>query len=212
MNVKLISITEWIDDDGMPRSPEELIMYCARVSSSNQNSKNNGLLRYLIDNGHWSPFEMVDMTVEIVTSRAISPQLLRHRSFSFQEFSQRYAKATEFEPVELRLQGTSKQGSSELIPQHEMSLMDKVGGLVNRANDVYNELLSHGVSRESARSILPLCTKTRVYMKGSVRSWIHYLQVRTHEHTQKEHREIAEKIMEIFVLRFPLVADALGWQ
>ena len=155
---------------------------------------------------------MADMTVEIETSRAISPQILRHKSFQFQEFSQRYAAVTEFEPMELRMQGSTKQGSDDLVPQHLMSLQDKVERSRRMSEEVYKELLQHGVSRESARGILPLCAKTKLYMKGSVRSWIHYLQVRCASNTQKEHRLIAEKIKEIFVEEFPLIADALNWE
>ena len=212
MNVKLVSTTLWVDDNGNPRSPEELIMFCARVSSNNQESGKTGLIRYCIENKHWSIFEMADMTVEIETSRAISPQILRHKSFQFQEFSQRYAAVTEFEPMELRMQGSTKQGSDDLVPQHLMSLQDKVERSRRMSEEVYKELLQHGVSRESARGILPLCAQTKLYMKGSVRSWIHYLQVRCASNTQKEHRLIAEKIKEIFVEEFPLIADALNWE
>ena len=187
--------------------------YCARVSSQNQeNQEYEKLFRFLLENKHWSPFEMADMTVEILTSRAIAPQILRHRSFNFQEFSQRYAAVTEFEEVELRLQGDTKQGSGECIPQHELSLLDKVSGVITHGELVYKELLQHNVSRETARMILPLCTQTRLYMKGSVRSWIHYLQVRCAPDTQKEHRLIAEEIKKIFIVNFPTIAKVLGWE
>ena len=210
MNVRLISITQAAEGD--MRDAEGLIAYCARVSSPHQESLEiEKLLTYLIDNAHWSPFEMVDMTVEIVTSRAISPQILRHRSFSFQEFSQRYAAVTKFEPVELRMQGNTKQGSADSIPQHLMSLNDKVNWATNYAEQVYAELLQHGVSRECARMVLPLCTQTKLYMKGSLRSWIHYLDVRCESNTQKEHRDIAEAIKAIFIEQFPTISKACGY-
>ena len=149
------------------------------------------LINYLLEHRHWSPFEMVDMCLEITTSRAIAPQILRHRSFSFQEFSQRYAEAQTFEPIEFRKQGKRKQGGEELA-ELDSKLQMMVDDVVIVANSAYNYLLAQGVSRETARMILPLSTRTRLYMKGSIRSWIHYIQVRTHPDTQKEHREIAE--------------------
>lgn len=201
MNVRLINVTP---------DAEMTIAYCARVSSNNQcNPEYEKLFQYLIDHKHWSPFEMADMTVEIETSRAIAPQILRHRSFVFQEFSQRYSKIQNFEAVELRKQGDTKQGSGEVVDDNYFD------GIVKRtiglSSLVYNELIENGISRETARAILPLCTQTKLYMKGSVRSWIHYLVVRCGQDTQKEHRMIAEKIRKIFIQRFPITANALKW-
>lgn len=203
MQVTLINTT---------KDAEKTIMYCARVSNpANQDSGDTRLLSYCIKHGHWSIFEMADMTVEIITSRAIAPQILRHKSFVFQEFSQRYAKISNFEPVELRLQGDSKQGSSKLVPQHELSLNDIVDRATQACQNAYEELLQHGVSRECARFVLPGRTQTRLYMKGSVRSWIHYLKVRTAQDTQKEHRMIALEIKNLFIENFPTIAKALDW-
>ena len=188
----------------------ESVAYLARVSNpDNQHNDATAskLVEYLIRHKHWSPFEMFDMCVEIETSRAIAPQILRHRSFSFQEFSQRYAQAQDFEPVELRLQGDSKQGSSEVV--NEMYLIEVVNDAVEFAYTAYNKLIKAGVSRETARMILPLSTQTRLYMKGSIRSWIHYIQVRTHADTQKEHREIAEEVKTILVQQFPQIEKHL---
>lgn len=223
MNAKLVSITKSLVEE-KELSPEELIVYIARVSNpSNQlNSETSDkLLSYLIKNKHWSPFEMVDMTIEIVTSRGIAQQILRHRSFSFQEFSQRYAEATQIEPLELRKSGaTNRQSSTE---QFDPMITDnyrngKYGG--QRASDViskyihigeqlYKELLSIGVAKECARFILPITTQTKIYMKGSIRSWIHYLQIRCDSHTQLEHRKIALAILDIFKTSFPNISKAL---
>lgn len=196
MNVRFINTTP---------DAEATIMYCARVSSAHQDSGDPRLLTYLIRNAHWSPFEMADMTVEITTSRAIAAQLLRHRSFVFQELSQRYRDVSEIEPVELRMQGETKQGSAEITNRWSVEVEDILDG----AMEMYNYLVSEGVSRETARMILPLATTTKLYMKGSVRSWIHYLQVRTDEHTQKEHRAIALEIEKIFAEQFPETHKAL---
>lgn len=210
--VKLISLTQSVG--GL--TPEELIVYTARVSSP-QNQHNTAtsdrLIAYLIKHKHWSPFEMVDMTVEILTSRGIAQQILRHRSFSFQEFSQRYADATDFEEVQLRKSGTTnRQSSSEefdpiIDGQSALSLVETH---VKNADALYRALLGAGVARECARFVLPLSTQTRLYMKGSIRSWIHYLQVRTDEHTQLEHREIANAIKDIFASEFPNISKALN--
>ena len=216
MQTKLISTTlpliETIEQDTALRftyPAEQFIAYCARVSSNNQeNPEYKELFKYLITHGHWSPFEMVDMTIEIITSRAIAPQILRHRSFSFQEFSQRYAAVTNFEEIELRIQGDSKQGSGERHP--DFVLTGSAMEYVDAGERLYNEFIEQGVSRETARMILPLCTQTKIYMKGSVRSWIHYLQVRLKENTQKEHRLIANEIKDIFCEQFPITAAALS--
>lgn len=208
MQTKLISITQTNEF-----TAEELIVYIARVSNpQNQNNMQTAdkLLNYMIKHKHWSPFEMVDMTVEIKTSRAIAQQILRHRSFSFQEFSQRYSNATEFEPIELRKQADkNRQSSSEVIGNKEIS--DRINEYINLSYELYNNLIAGGVARESARMILPLTTQTTMYMKGSVRSWIHYLEIRTKDDTQKEHRLIAQEIKEIFKENFPVITDALNW-
>jgi thymidylate synthase (FAD) len=211
MKVRLVSITGSVGELNL--TAEELIVYCARVSNpSNQLNLETApkLLAYLIKHAHWSPFEMVDMTVEIQTSRAIAAQILRHRSFSFQEFSQRYAEVTALEPVEFRMQGkTNRQvgdGAAKL-PHH---LQLQVGHLLAETQRVYGELLSIGVAKESARMLLPLTTQTTLYMKGSIRSWIHYFQVRATQHTQKEHRDIAVAIKDdIFAINFPNLNKAL---
>ena len=210
MNVKLVSISKPVVE-GLD-TPEDLMVYCARVSNpSNQLNTATGakLLAYCIEHGHWSVFETASMTVEITTSRAIAAQILRHRSFSFQEFSQRYSEASDFEPVELRRQAkTNRQSSSELIDNEKLT--NEVREYINEAIDNYEYLLEKGVARECARMILPLCTQTTLYMTGSVRSWIHYLKVRCDEHTQKEHRLIAQAIERIFCVQFPVVSKALS--
>ena len=193
------------------KTAEDLIVYAARVSNpSNQLNTETGakLLRYCIQHGHWSVFETASMTLEITTSRAISAQLIRHRSFTFQEFSQRYAVATDFEPVELRKQAqNNRQSSSEIIEdEHCYTLL---GEAFYRAETVYNDLLAAGVARECARMVLPMATQTTLYMTGSVRSWIHYFQQRCSEHAQKEHRLIAEAARDIFNQQFPTIAEAL---
>ena len=214
MKVKLVSLTKSAIEE-KELTAEELIVYTARVSNpSNQlnTATADKLISYMVRNRHWSPFEMVDMCVEITTSRAIAQQILRHRSFSFQEFSQRYSEATEFEPIQLRKAGaTNRQSSLEVFDPFEGSI--KASQLIEQhvqvSNDLYNALLGAGVAKECARFVLPLNTQTRLYMKGSIRSWIHYLQVRTDEHTQLEHREVAEAIRPIFTENFPTISKAL---
>lgn len=221
MEVKLVSVTRSLVEE-KELSAEELIVYIARVSNpSNQlNSETaDKLIAYLIRNKHWSPFEMVDMTVEIITSRAIAQQILRHRSFSFQEFSQRYAEATDFEEVQLRKQADkNRQSSTEpcdpilnlLAPIHQCAKASAlIEDHIQRSEFLYKELISVGIAKECARMVLPLTTQTRIYMKGSVRSWIHYLQIRCDEHTQLEHREIAMDIRSIFAEQFPEIFKAL---
>ncbi|MCB9019197.1 MAG: FAD-dependent thymidylate synthase [Chitinophagales bacterium] len=222
MNVKLISLTQ-SKVDGVELTPENLIVYTARVSNpSNQmnTETSDKLIAYLVRNKHWSPFEMVDMTVEIVTSRAIAQQILRHRSFSFQEFSQRYAEVTNMERVQLRKAGTTnRQSSTEpfnpTLPISPTSIAttnasSKIADYIREGQDLYKELLDAGIAKECARMVLPLTTQTTIYMKGSVRSWIHYLQIRCDQHTQLEHREVAESIRDIFAAEFPVIKEALG--
>lgn len=214
MKVKLVSITKSLIEE-KELTAEELIVYTARVSNpSNQlNSETSDkLINYMIKNKHWSPFEMVDMTLKITTSRGIAQQILRHRSFSFQEFSQRYAEATEFEDVQLRKTGAAnRQSSLEVFDPliNNVSATDLIESYIDQAEYLYKKLLEAGVAKECARFILPLTTSTKIYMKGSIRSWLHYLQIRTDEHTQIEHREIAEAIQKIFNSNFPNISKAL---
>jgi thymidylate synthase (FAD) len=195
-------------------SPEELIVYIARVSNpSNQMNMETApnLINYLIKHKHWSPFEFVDMTVDIVTRRSIAAQILRHKSFSFQEFSQRYSTATEIQPIELRRQGkTNRQSSEDLIQDAELEI--DIQQHISNSKLLYDKLISNGVSRETARDVLPLSTETTMYMKGSVRSWIHYLELRCSSDTQKEHRDIADGIKSIFSNNFPNISKALNWK
>ena len=214
MQVKLVSITKpSITIDGIEPSAEGFIAYCARVSSPNQENPDYAqLIRYCIKNKHWSIFEMVDMTVEITTSRSISPQILRHRSFCFQEFSQRYAVVTEKEKIEWRKQGkTNRQVGDEPISDVEQFEFDSIAAYsITIAFNAYNHLINQGVAKEVARMVLPTVAQTRLYMKGSVRSWIHYLEVRLSQHTQKEHRDIAVEIHKIFKREFPLIAESIN--
>ena len=211
MSVKLISITH-PQIEGL-ETAEDLISYCARVSNpSNQLNTETAprLLSYCIKHGHWSIFEMADMCFEIKTSRAIGAQILRHRSFSFQEFSQRYSEVTEIEPIELRKQAEKNRQSSEEIIEDPV-LNNVMQYSIKQSLQTYEKLLQQGVAREQARLVLPLATQSTLYMKGSVRSFIHYLQLRTKEDTQKEHRTIALEIQKIFIKEFPNVSRALGW-
>ena len=210
MEVKLISVTQPVEDI----SPEGLIAYCARVSSPNQENPNYAkLLKYCADHGHWSIFEMADMTVEITTTRAIAAQILRHRSFNFQEFSMRYATAFGYESTPARRQDEkNRQNSIDDLPVDvKESFLFFQEQVWDFAYTRYQEAIANGVAKECARMLLPLNTKTRLYMKGSVRSWIHYFQVRCDPATQKEHRDIALAAREIFCEQFPTVATAIGF-
>ena len=218
--VRLVSITNpselvKFSEKGRKKvSPEELIVYIARVSNPNNQMNMETapkLINYLIKHKHWSPFEFVDMTVDIVTRRSIAAQILRHKSFSFQEFSQRYSTATEIQPIELRKQGkTNRQSSEEIILDSTLSKM--VDNHLEKSKELYQYLIDEGASRETARDVLPLATETTMYMKGSVRSWIHYLELRCSPDTQKEHRQIAEAVKSIFVNQFPNISEALNWK
>jgi len=213
MNVKLVSLSQ-PQIDSTISTPEDLIVYCARVSNpNNQLNKESSpkLINYLIKHKHWSPFEMATMCVEIQTSRAIAAQILRHRSFSFQEFSQRYSTVTELEPIEFRKQGkTNRQVGDE-----EVQLTPFQASVVDNAEKAclaaYEHLIDSGIAKESARMVLPLNTKTTMYMSGTIRSWIHYLEIRTKEETQKEHRNIALAIKDVFIKEFPIISSALEW-
>ena len=217
VNVKLISITK-PDIKGL-QNAEDLVAYCARVSNpSNQMNSESApkLLGFLIKHKHWSPFEMVDMTVEIKTSRAIAAQILRHRSFSFQEFSQRYSVATDFEDIEFRLQGDkNRQVGENLLDPTDLRYADlytSVQEAIEASTTAYNKMIQGGIAKEVARMILPLTTETTMYMKGSLRSWVHYIDLRTENNTQKEHRLIADECKNIFVKNFPTISEALQWK
>jgi thymidylate synthase (FAD) len=217
MKVSLISVTKPLIQN--INKAEDLVAYCARVSNpSNQINTETApkLLKFLIKHKHWSPLEMVDMTVEIKTSRAIAAQILRHRSFSFQEFSQRYSVANEFEDIELRLQGEkNRQVGEQLIPKDHPAY-GNLNGLIaeslSMSQHCYDTMIGNGIAKEVARMILPLTTETTMYMKGSLRSWVHYIELRTENNTQKEHRLIAEECKNIFINQFPTISEALEWK
>ena len=212
MKTKLVSITK-PEIEGLTTA-EDLISYCARVSNpSNQMNTETApkLLAYLIKHKHWSPMEMASMTIEIKTSRAIAAQILRHRSFSFQEFSQRYSTATELEDIEWRLQGKTNRQVGDEIVELPVNLRDELCLVQNKCEELYHELIDQGVAKECARMVLPLNTSTTIYMSGTIRSWIHYIDIRAKEDTQKENREIAYAIKDIFKDQFPNVSEALGW-
>lgn len=193
--------------------------YVARVSNpQNQENPNvAGLLKYCIKHQHWSVFEQAHMTLEIETNRGIAAQILRHRSFTYQEFSQRYADVNWLEsgiPVpDLRSQDNkNRQNSIDDIPQEtKEDLQIYIRNHFLSAMELYNELLRQGVAKECARFVLPLATPTRIYMTGSVRSWIHYINLRSAHGTQKEHMDIANACREVFVQQFPICAEALEW-
>lgn len=228
MKVKLKTITPEI---------EKTIVEIARVSSSrkDKSEKPEGLINYLIKNHHWSPFEHGFITFEIETSKAIGIQLLRHRSFTFQEFSQRYQDVGKvsydgmFEEIELRRQASNNRQSSEevfdpMVDTMDMQMLDGtnipkweqasilISDFLDLNRELYNQLLHSGVAREQARMILPMATKTRLYMTGSVRSWIHFLALRDDGHAQKEAQLIAKEIKKIFVEQLPTISKALNYQ
>lgn len=194
---------------------EDLISYCARVSNPNNQFNLETapkLLGYLIKHKHWSPFEMVHVTMKIVTSRAIAAQILRHRSFSFQEFSQRYSSCSEIHPIEWRLQGKTNRQVGEDEVQLGDELSGKIDTFLNNSQSLYQELIDGGVAKECARMILPLGTETTLYMAGTLRSWIHYIDLREKKDTQKEHRDVAIGAKRIIINEFPVVAEALEWK
>jgi thymidylate synthase (FAD) len=208
--VKLISVTP---------DAEKTMAYVARVSNpSNQDNENYaGLLRYCIKHNHWSVFEQSHMTLEIETNRGIAAQILRHRSFTFQEFSQRYADTnliTEHIPIpDLRRQDTkNRQNSTDDLGEYvKLKFQSEIAEHFAAANNLYKRLLDAGVAKECARFVLPLATPTRIYMTGSCRSWLHYIDLRSAHGTQKEHMVIAEQCREIFKEQFPAVAEAMEW-
>jgi thymidylate synthase (FAD) len=209
--IKLVSVTP---------DAEKHMAYVARVSNPNNqdNDKFAGLLRYCIQHGHWSVFEQAHMTVEINTTRGLAAQILRHRSFTFQEFSQRYADtnllADEIPMFDLRHQDLkNRQNSTDDVPKNKKAdLQEKIAEHFVEAMDLYNELLASGIAKECARFVLPLATPTRLYMTGSIRSWIHYIDLRSAHGTQKEHMDVVENIRKIFTEQFPTVSEALGWE
>ena len=208
MNVELISVT--------PKA-EDLIVYMARVSAPrNQDNMETApkLLQYLIKHSHWSPFEMANMCVEIETTRSISAQIIRHRSFSFQEFSQRYADVNELGSAvipHLRRQDyKNRQNSIDDLPAELVgNYYRRISEIFENSEHLYREMVSNGIAKECARNILPLGTQTKLFMNGTLRSYIHYLQVRTDPSTQIEHRQIAEWIKQIFCKEFPIIGEAV---
>ena len=197
---------------------EQTIGYIARVSNpSNQdNPKVEGLLKYCIKHGHWSVFEQASLTVEINTTRGLAAQILRHRSFTFQEFSQRYAKSNELGKIQLpdlRRQDVKNRQNSidDLDPFVRQKLEAQMITLFSSSQSLYNQMIEEGVAKECARMVLPLCTPTRIYMTGSCRSWIHYIELRSAHGTQKEHMDIAEACRKVFTKQFPSVSEALEW-
>ena len=217
MNVSLVSVTK--PEVKAIKNAEDLVAFCARVSNpSNQMNLETApkLLKFLIKHKHWSPFELVDMCVEIKTSRGIAAQILRHRSFSFQEFSQRYSEATDYEDIELRLQGSkNRQVGEDLLPKNHPEYNNLNGLLaetLSLSEHCYRTMIDNGIAKEVARMVLPLTTQTTMYMKGSLRSWIHYIELRVQENTQKEHRLIAEDCKKIFIDNFPVISEALEWK
>ena len=210
MSVKLVSVTP---------DAEQTMAYVARVSNPNNQENPNyaKLLGYCIKHNHWSVFEQAFMTLEIETTRGLAAQVLRHRSFTYQEFSQRYADSSLLSQMiplpELRSQDTKNRQNSidDVDPFKKQKYEMKMQQLFTRSMDLYREMLDDGIAKECARFVLPLATPTRMYMSGSVRSWIHYITLRSANGTQKEHMDIAEACKEIFVEQFPTCAAALEW-
>ena len=211
MNVKLVSVTP---------DAEKMMAYVARVSNPNNqdNEKFAGLLKYCIKHGHWSVFEQAFMTLEINTTRGLAAQILRHRSFTFQEFSQRYADTNllseEIPLPKLRRQDMkNRQNSTDdidpyIIQKYEILMEEHF----KASMDLYNKMLDDGIAKECARFVLPLSTPTRVYMTGSCRSWVHYIHLRSAHGTQKEHMDVANECKTVFTQQFPTVAEALEWK
>ena len=209
-SVKLISVTP---------DAEKMMAYCARVSNPNNQDSDNyaKLLAYCIKNQHWSIFEQAFMTVEINTTRGLAAQILRHRSFTFQEFSQRYADTTllseEIPTFELRRQDNKNRQNSidDISDEIKSKWGTKIREHFGKAKAIYDGMLADGIAKECARFILPLATPTRLYMSGSIRSFIHWIELRSSNGTQKEHMSIVNDAKEIFKQQFPVVSEALGW-
>lgn len=200
------------------------IVAIARVSSKREDKHQEGerLLRYLIKNKHWSPMEHASMTLEIETSKAIGIQLIRHRSFTFQEFSQRYSVVDTIEDVELRKQAKdNRQSSTDVFDPiinrspglfvEGFKASDLVKDFMELSHNLYSILIEAGVARECARMVLPLATSTKIFMTGTIRSWIHFIEIRDDEHAQKEIRDIAQEVKKIFKEQFPIISGALGY-
>ena len=209
MKVSFVNITA---------EPEQTMAYIARVSNPNNQENENyaGLLRYCIKHEHWSVFEQSFMTLQIETTRGLAAQILRHRSFTFQEFSQRYADSNllgEIELPELRRQDIKNRQNSidDLDPAIVDKLEKQMNTLFSSSISLYNQMLESGVAKECARFVLPLATPTRLYMTGSCRSWIHYINLRSAHGTQKEHMDIANDCKKLFIEKYPTVAEALEW-
>ena len=204
-NVELIHVTP---------DAEQLIAYMARVSNpSNQNNPNyQQLIKYLITHKHWSPFEMVNMCVKIETTRSVAAQILRHRSFSFQEFSQRYAEVTQAPaPLHLRRQDTVNRQNSidDLDPTVVSEFNLKIYGLFEQSLALYDDMLKAGIAKECARDVLPLSTPTTLYMNGTLRSWLHYTDLRSANGTQLEHKQVADHCKSLIQQQFPTVYTAM---
>ncbi len=210
MTVRLISVTP---------DAEKTMGYVARVSNPNnqENPKVAGLLKYCVNHQHWSVFEQAFMTLEIETTRGLAAQCLRHRSFTYQEFSQRYADssllADEIPMIDLRRQDTKNRQNSidDIDPFVKQEFEIKIKKHFEEGMKLYKEMLEANIAKECSRFVLPLATPTRIYMSGSCRSWIHYIQLRSANGTQKEHMDIAEECKKIFVEQFPTVSEALEW-
>jgi thymidylate synthase (FAD) len=211
MNVKLVSVTP---------DAEKTMAYCARVSNPNNQGSDNyaKLLKYCIEHQHWSIFEMAFITLEINTTRGLAAQILRHRSFTFQEFSQRYADTTllaeDIPLFELRSQDHKNRQNSidDVSPEIKSKWTMQVREHFAKAKVLYDGMIADGIAKECARFILPLATPTRLYMSGSVRSWIHYINLRSGHGTQKEHMNIANECKQIFIEQFPTISESLGWK
>ena len=208
---KLVSITP---------DAEETIAYIARVSNpKNQDNENyEGLLKYMIKHGHWSPFEQAYMTIEIQTSLAIATQILRHRSFTYQQFSQRYAEKSlineSIDLPELRRQDTKNRQNSidDISEDIKNGFHKKIKKHFDEATELYKDMLNAGIAKESARFVLPQATTTRMYMTGTIRSWMHYIELRSGQGTQKEHMDIANQIKLIFNQNCPTIKSAMNWE
>ncbi len=211
MTVKLVSITP---------DAEKTMAHIARVSNPNNqdNEKFAGLLKYCIKHNHWSVFEQSSMTLEIETTRAIAAQILRHRSFTFQEFSQRYADSSMLSetiplPALRRQDEKNRQNSTDDLDPFDVQTLElQMQTLFDSSMALYKQMLGRGVAKECARMVLPLCTPTRIYMTGSCRSWIHYIDLRSAHGTQREHMDIAQACKTVFIEQFPVVSEALEWR
>jgi len=211
MTVKLVSITP---------DAEKTMAHIARVSNPNNqdNEKFAGLLKYCIKHNHWSVFEQSSMTLEIETTRAIAAQILRHRSFTFQEFSQRYADSSMLSetiplPALRRQDEKNRQNSTDDLDPFDVQTLElQMQTLFDSSMALYKQMLGRGVAKECARMVLPLCTPTKIYMTGSCRSWIHYIDLRSAHGTQREHMDIAQACKTVFIEQFPVVSEALEWR